>query len=675
MASEVASIDSTLNLTTQLEQTTISTDKPETSDQITHVLNKDKDCQNEHGQKLFNAINCLLDDDEQLELTQALFKYQSEYNVFTLVRSCCELFDTPRKKSLMLFMRPVIPIKDRFHYDEYYKLFFPEEFAPGITSIFCDLIPKELLDKTLKKAHEKKVLSMEKQKENEAAECLNAIKILEKVNSELNMDIQKLMSESGQEATQMLSANPANIQINKIDELLAGTSEMQQPVQIAGFRILEIAPAEDESLGFDVCMGPTGTFIMISYVEQDSLVDKLGMKPGDELVSVNETSFKMITLDQAVDILSSEATMRIVLQTSGFMPEFTDEPEQLINANGIYFDNQWTDPFGKRAQPPGENKNTLKRYIRRIILSPKSLKGLGLQIRGGIEFALGIFISKVEPKSDAALAGLRVADQIIEVNGQTFSRISQSDAVRAIKQSVLNHFSSKSPIKLTVRYLGKLPQLLSKEAQPSEVVPSVEANLEDYSNDSKIHVDESLKKLTKTVSVMKEADLENQEFLHAKLNTHHDSLTDENCGQLDSIRGHFESRQDLNLFRYYLNDYLNSRINIKYFLYLITNRMVSTFKKLVDSDQLRSLIKFNDLDVVDTFLDTRKELLKVELEDKMNIDESASYVYLMCEDYKKRLMTRSTESLADEMKNFSSNELGHHKKSFFKSLDNLVELC
>ena len=100
----------------------------------------------------------------------------------------------------------------------------------------------------------------------------------------------------------MLSANPANIQINKIDELLAGTSEMQQPVQIAGFRILEIAPAEDESLGFDVCMGPTGTFIMISCVEQDSLVDKLGMKPGDELVSVNETSFKMITLDQAVDV-------------------------------------------------------------------------------------------------------------------------------------------------------------------------------------------------------------------------------------------------------------------------------------------------------------------------------------------------------------------------------------
>lgn len=56
----------------------------------------------------------------------------------------------------MLFMRPVIPVKDRFHYDEYYKLFFPEEFSTGASSIFADLIPKDLLEKTVKKAEDKK---------------------------------------------------------------------------------------------------------------------------------------------------------------------------------------------------------------------------------------------------------------------------------------------------------------------------------------------------------------------------------------------------------------------------------------------------------------------------------------------------------------------------------------
>ncbi len=34
-----------------------------------------------------------------------------------------------------------------------------------------------------------------------------------------------------------------------------------------------------------------------------SLVEKYGMKIGDELVSVNETSFKMIDLEQAIEVI------------------------------------------------------------------------------------------------------------------------------------------------------------------------------------------------------------------------------------------------------------------------------------------------------------------------------------------------------------------------------------
>jgi hypothetical protein len=193
-------------MSTELE-TKDQTDPPECKDvsvnadgsnnnQIRAVLNRDQQYLSEHGHKLFNAINCLLDNEEQLELTQALFKYQTEQNVFTLVRTCRELFDTTRKKSLMLFMRPVIPIRDRFHYDEYYKLFFPEEFTTKVTSIFTDLIPKDLLDKTMHKANEKKKANQEKEKEKEQLEHIEAIKLLEKVNYELSTDIQKLMSKT-----------------------------------------------------------------------------------------------------------------------------------------------------------------------------------------------------------------------------------------------------------------------------------------------------------------------------------------------------------------------------------------------------------------------------------------------------------------------------------------------
>lgn len=269
--------------------------------QITHVLNRIESNKQQnltdHGQKLFNAINCLLDDHEQLELTQALFKYQREHNVFTLVRSCCELFDTPKKKSLMLFMRPVIPIKDRFHYDEYYKLFFPDEFSKDVKSIFSDLIPKDLLEKTLQKANEKKKLNQERI-EKETNEYIEAIKVLEKNNFDLNLDLQKIMLSEKENSEK----NSLDIDMLKKDSQAEPSSDKVNPVKIAGFRIIDLAPNEEESLGFDVCLGPTGTFIMVSYVEPNSIVEKYGMKIGDELVSVNEISFKMIDLEQAIEV-------------------------------------------------------------------------------------------------------------------------------------------------------------------------------------------------------------------------------------------------------------------------------------------------------------------------------------------------------------------------------------
>jgi hypothetical protein len=243
----------------------------------------------------------------------------------------------------MLFMRPVIPVKDRFHYDEYYKLFFPEEFSQGVVSIFKDLIPKDLLEKTLKKAEDKKQANLERERERELLrekEKEEHIKLLEKVNYDLSLDIEKLLKSKmslKNESSPVLasSSSSSSVVINTPDtatttatsstsstdsasiiaaynaynktkpavEKKVEKNEFPDPVRIAGFRIIELEPKDDEeSLGFDICMGPTGTFIMISYIEPNSLVEKLGMKVGDELVSVNEISFKMIELDQAIEV-------------------------------------------------------------------------------------------------------------------------------------------------------------------------------------------------------------------------------------------------------------------------------------------------------------------------------------------------------------------------------------
>lgn len=232
-------------------------------------------------------------------------------------------------------MRPVIPVKDRFHYDEYYKLFFPEEFSTGVVSIFKDLIPKDLLEKTLKKAEEKKKANMERERERELRrerEKEEHIKLLEKANQDLSLDIEKLLASKMSMKTEPKTTQPVSTSSNAAtatsstsstascmstgSEVATGVKmpveekrmsipvhELPDPVRIAGFRIIDLVPKDDdESLGFDICLGPTGTFIMISYIEPNSVVEKLGMRVGDELVSVNEISFKMIELDQAIEV-------------------------------------------------------------------------------------------------------------------------------------------------------------------------------------------------------------------------------------------------------------------------------------------------------------------------------------------------------------------------------------
>ena len=54
---------------------------------------------------------------------------------------------------------------------------------------------------------------------------------------------------------------------------------------------------------------------------------------------------------------------------------------------------------------------------------------------------------------------IKVSDQIIEVDDQTFSRISNANAVKILKNSLANSLANNVPIKLLVRYLGKMPFL------------------------------------------------------------------------------------------------------------------------------------------------------------------------------------------------------------------------
>ncbi|XP_048022989.1 whirlin isoform X3 [Megalobrama amblycephala] len=129
----------------------------------------------------------------------------------------------------------------------------------------------------------------------------------------------------------------------------------------------------------------------------------------------------------------------------------------------------WVDPQGRSVSPPpdllAEHRSaTLRRSNsqgrshmqllqdgdeKKVNLVLDDGRSLGLMIRGGAEYSLGIYITGVDRGSAAECGGLKVGDQILEVNGRSFLGIPHDEAVQVLKSS--HH------LMMTVKDVGRLP--------------------------------------------------------------------------------------------------------------------------------------------------------------------------------------------------------------------------
>ncbi|KAJ7412493.1 hypothetical protein WISP_96087 [Willisornis vidua] len=75
------------------------------------------------------------------------------------------------------------------------------------------------------------------------------------------------------------------------------------------------------------------------------------------------------------------------------------------------------------------------RKLKEVRLDRLNPEGLGISVRGGLEFSCGLFISQLVKGGQADNAGLQVGDQIVEVNGVDFSNVDHKEAVRVLKSS------------------------------------------------------------------------------------------------------------------------------------------------------------------------------------------------------------------------------------------------
>ncbi|XP_077978279.1 uncharacterized protein LOC144433785 [Glandiceps talaboti] len=87
--------------------------------------------------------------------------------------------------------------------------------------------------------------------------------------------------------------------------------------------------------------------------------------------------------------------------------------------------------------------------VRKVKLEHKNGISLGFCIRGGVDLRTGIFISQIDPGSQAEKKGLKVGERILKVNDTAFKNVTHAEAVVALKSS--------QKLTLFVAQLGQMP--------------------------------------------------------------------------------------------------------------------------------------------------------------------------------------------------------------------------
>uniref|UniRef100_A0A3P9M6K2 Whirlin b n=1 Tax=Oryzias latipes TaxID=8090 RepID=A0A3P9M6K2_ORYLA len=196
-----------------------------------------------------------------------------------------------------------------------------------------------------------------------------------------------------------------------------------------------------EGLGFSIRGGSEhGVGIYVSLVEPGSSAQREGLRIGDQIMAANDMMFDNVTHVEAVKVLKGCRTLTMSVCSMGRIPgnHIT---------NHVY---SWVDPQGRGVSPPPDSQDADQRGPERMVsLNMEDGLSLGLMIRGGAEYGLGIYITGVDPGSAADVGALKVGDQILEVNDRSFLSILHDEAVNILKSG----FS----LQMKVRHVGRLP--------------------------------------------------------------------------------------------------------------------------------------------------------------------------------------------------------------------------
>lgn len=224
-------------------------------------------------------------------------------------------------------------------------------------------------------------------------------------------------------------------QFSRESQLISHTGELLDENNQRGLTYMfKVHNTEDISAGFCIRGGlEHGLGIYISGIEAGSAAEESGLKIGDKILEVNNISFYRLPSSTAINVLTGSKQLKLIVERTGRIPEWRLSRERTVwfdcqnrkLTHGVY------EELDKANFFRGIDVNIPERCV--TLSNITEDEDLGFNIRGGNEYRLGIFVSKVNSNSRAELSGIQTGDQITDVNGISFDNISHANAVETLK--------------------------------------------------------------------------------------------------------------------------------------------------------------------------------------------------------------------------------------------------
>ncbi|XP_072286033.1 whirlin isoform X1 [Pyxicephalus adspersus] len=411
--------------------------------------------------RLHGALNRLLNEQEREQLLHCLRLYHSRRNVFDLVRTLRLILRPQDQRQLFPMLRLVIPRSDQLLFDQYTSEGLYIKDLPSGSSGYNSVLGDG-------------GLSTYSNPISGTAQAFNSS--IPGANPAFNIPVPgtapvfniprpgagpsfntSVPGTSTAFSTQALSATASGASYPGGPPGYNNTPSVATKPEVR--QVILKRNKNQEGLGFSIRGGVEhGTGIYVSLVEPGSLAEEEGLRVGDQILKANGRSLDRVSHSEAVKALRGSQKLVLSVLSSGRVPAGHV-------SSHIY---TWVDPQGHSVSPPGgptylhspsagapekEKRSHLQLLQegdeKKVNLVLSEGRSLGLLIRGGADYSLGIYITGVDQGSEAESAGLKVGDQILDVNGISFLSIPHDEAVRILR-------SSRHLI-MTVKDVGRVP--------------------------------------------------------------------------------------------------------------------------------------------------------------------------------------------------------------------------